>query len=219
MKDRERNGERSRKNERVPVNERSRKNERERIAHLAARIMVEDGVEDFGMAKRKAARQAGVSNTRQLPGNEEVEKALREYQQIYHADEQRDLLRELREIALDAMAELAAFNPYLTGSVLTGSAGKYADINLQVFTDNAKVVEMFLMERRMDYRVSETTLYSGEERLTVPVFTLDDEGVEIEIAVLTPKDVRAPLKTSLEGKAIERARFDAVEKLLEEKDA
>ena len=35
-------------------------------------------------------------------------------------------------------AELERFNPYLTGSVLTGSAGKYADINLQLYTDNVK---------------------------------------------------------------------------------
>lgn len=194
---------------------RSRKNERERIAHLAARIMAEDGIEDFGLAKRKAARQAGVADIHQLPGNDEIEKALREYQQLYHADEQRDRLRELRETALDAMHELAAFNPYLTGSVLTGSAGKYACVNLQLFTDDPKTVEMFLMERHMQYHVSESTLYSGEERISVPVFTLDDNGVEIEIAVLTTMDLRAPLKTSPEGKVIERARFDAVEKLLE----
>jgi len=197
-------------------NERSRSNERERIAQLAARIMVEDGVEDFGLAKRKAARQAGVSNARQLPGNDEIETALRAYQQLYHADEQRDRLRALRETALRAMHELAAFDPRLTGSVLTGSAGKYANINLQVFPDNPKTVEMFLMERRMQYRVSESTLYSGEERRIVPVFTLDDSGVDIEIIALTPMDLRAPLKTSPEGKAIERARFDAVKKLLEE---
>jgi hypothetical protein len=215
VKDRGRNDDRSRSSERSQNNQRSRKNERERIAHLAARIMVEDGVEDFGLAKRKAAHQAGVSNTHQLPGNDEIEKALHEYQQLYRADEQRDRLRELRETALRAMRELAAFNPYLTGSVLTGSAGKYADINLQVFTDNAKAVEIFLMERRMQYRVSESTLYCGDERLNVPVFTVDDDGVEIEIAVLTPMDLRAPLKTSPEGKAIERARLSAVEELLE----
>jgi len=208
VKDRGRNFDRSR------GNERERSDDRTRIAHLAARIMVEDGIEDYGLAKRKAARQAGVSNTRQLPGNDEIEEALRTYQQLYHADEQRHRLRELRETALRAMRELAAFNPYLTGSVLTGSAGKYAGVNLQLFPDNPKTVEMFLLERRMQYRVGESTLYSGDARLSVPVFTLDDDGVEIEVAVLAPMDLRAPLKTSPEGKAIERARLSAVEELL-----
>ena len=38
----------------------------------------------------------------------------------------------------EVMRELERFKPYLTGSVLNGNAGKYADINLQLFTDNAK---------------------------------------------------------------------------------
>jgi len=205
---------RERNHQRAQTNERLRDNDRSRIAHLAARIMVEDGIEDYGLAKRKAARQAGIADTRQLPGNHEVEEALHTYQQIYHADEQRERLRELRVTALRAMREFAAFNPHLTGSVLSGSAGKYADINLQVFTDNAKVVEMFLMDRRIEYRTSEGTLYCGGERLSVPVFTLDYNGVGIEVAVLTPMELRVPLKTSPEGKAIERAKLSAVEALL-----
>ena len=57
-------------------------------------------------------------------------------------------LRELRELALEVMRELAAFNPYLTGSVLRGSAGKYADIQIQLFCDNAKSVEHYLLGQR-----------------------------------------------------------------------
>ena len=209
MKGRGRNHQRAQTNERLRNN-----NERSRIAHLAARIMAEDSIEDYGLAKRKAARQAGIADMRQLPGNDEIEEALRAYRQIYQADEQRERLRELRATALRAMREFAAFNPHLTGSVLSGSAGKYAGINLQVFTDNTKVVEMFLMDRRIEYRVSESTLYCGGERLHVPVFTLDDDGVEIEVAVLTPMELRAPLKTSPEGKAIDRAKLSTVEELL-----
>ena len=45
---------------------------RERIAHLAARIMAEDGVDDFAYAKRKAARQAGARDARAMPDNKEI---------------------------------------------------------------------------------------------------------------------------------------------------
>lgn len=208
MKDRGRNEERARSSQRA------RNYERERIAHLAARIMAEDGIEDYGLAKRKAARQAGIADTRQLPGNDEIEAALRAYQQIYHADEQRERLRELRRRALRAMRELGEFEPYLTGSVLSGAAGKYADINLQLFTDNAKAVEMFLIERRIQYRSGTSTLYAGDERLCTPLFVLEDDGVEVSIVVLTPRELRVPLATSPGGKTIERARTSAVEELL-----
>ena len=60
------------------------------------------------------------------------------------------------------------------------------------------------------------SLYSGDARITVPLFTVDDDGVEIEIAVLSPRDARLPVKTSPAGKAMERAKLAAVEELLAE---
>jgi len=43
-----------------------------RIAHLAARMIAEDGISDYGLAKRKAARQAGAPDSRNLPTNLEI---------------------------------------------------------------------------------------------------------------------------------------------------
>src|SRR5258705_4278039 len=191
-----------------------RNDERTRIAHLAARIMVEDGIENYALDKKKAARQAGVADTRHLPGNDEIDDALKSYQQTFHADDQRDRLQALREKAARAMHELDAFNPHLCGSVLSGSAGKYADINLQLFTDDAKAVEIFLIDRGIAYKPGQTSLYSGDGRITVPLLTMNDEGTDIEIAVLSPRDARLPLKTSPAGKAIERAKRVMVEELL-----
>jgi len=193
-----------------------RNDRRSRIAHFAARLMAEDGIEDFATAKRKAARQAGTPDTRELPTNEEVEAALKTYQLIYHREEHRSRLRELRERAVRAMRELAQFNPYLTGSVLNGNAGKYADINLQLFTDNVKAVELYLIDRRITYKAAQGRLYAGEEMRTVQVYRVSDGGTEIELTVLSPHDLRAPLRTSLEGKRIERAKLPAAEQLLAE---
>ena len=178
--------------------------------------MAEDGIEDYALAKRKAARQAGMPETRELPTNEEIEEAFRTYQQIYHHDEHRNRLRMLRETAVRAMRELARFNPHLTGSVLNGNAGKYADVNLQLFTDNEKAVELYLIDRRIPYRSAQSRLYSGEEMRTVPVYTLNDHGTDIELTVLSMLDLRGPLRTSPEGKNIERAKLQAVEQLLAE---
>lgn len=193
-----------------------RNDRRSRIAYLAARLMAEDGIEDYALAKRKAARQAGMPETRELPTNEEVEEAFRTYQQIYHHDEHRNRLRVLRETAVRAMRELARFNPHLMGSVLNGNAGKYADVNLQLFTDNEKAVELYLIDRRIPYTSAQSRLYSGGEMRTVPVYTLSDHGTDIELTVLSTLDLRGPLRTSREGKNIERAKLQAVEQLLAE---
>src|ERR671937_158656 len=86
---------------------------RARIAAAAARIMAEDGVDDFALAKRKAARQLGAHDTHSLPRNDEIEAELRAYRALYQAEEHPHLIDELRRVALDAMRTLERFSPYL----------------------------------------------------------------------------------------------------------
>jgi hypothetical protein len=69
---------------------------------------------------------------------------------------------ELREIALDAMRTLERFSPYLTGPVLKGIAGPYAEIELQLFPDSIKEVEIFLLDRNIAYTTHEGRRYAGD---------------------------------------------------------
>ncbi|MBI4191347.1 MAG: hypothetical protein HY525_12520 [Betaproteobacteria bacterium] len=186
---------------------------RARIAYLAARLMAEDGIEDYALAKRKAARQAGIPDSRQLPNNDEIDAALQLHRELYQREHPLRL-RELRQLALEVMDELLRFNPYLTGSVLRGSAGKYAGIHLQLFADNAKGVEHYLLDRNIEFRSSETRLYAGDMQLAAPVLSFSRDGVEVQLTLLSPRELRSQLKASAEGKPIERARRDAVKALL-----
>jgi hypothetical protein len=113
------------------------------------------------------------------------------------------------------MRDLEKFNPYLTGSVLSGTAGKYADINLQLYTDNEKGVELYLMQRGGGYRAAQRRLWLAEEVRTVPAFIVEDAGLEIELVVLTLDDLRNPVRATPEGKPIERARAHAVQALID----
>ncbi len=192
----------------MPRDHGNNKQMRERIAHLAARLMAVDGIDDFALAKRKAARQSGAPDTRNLPSNDEVEHALRAYQQLYQADEQRERLRHLRQQARDMMAMLARFDPFLSGAVLSGSAGKYADIDLLLFTDSMKDVEMFLLERRIAYRSGEHRVHIGDEVRGVPSFSVSTEEADFDITVFAPHDLRAQIRSTPEGRPLERVRID-----------
>lgn len=196
--------------------ERDRNDVRSLIAQGAARLMAEDGIDDYATAKRKAARQAGVEDARSLPTNEEIDAALHLHQALYGGEAHLEHLRRLREQALAVMRDLERFNPYLTGPVLKGTAGKYADIDLQLYTDNEKGVELYLMARGTRYRPGQRRLWIGDDARTVSVFTVEDAGVEIELVVLGLDDLRVPVKTAAEGKPVERARLAAVEALLDE---
>ncbi len=193
--------------------ESGRNNPRERIAHLAARLMADDGIEDHALAKRKAARQAGIADGRQMPSNDEIDIALKAYRELYRQEHSSEL-RELRRFALEIMGELEQFNPYLTGSVLSGNAGKYAGIHLHLFIDNAKSVEHYLLDRKFNFRAGATRLYVGDTALDVPMLSFDRAGIDIHLILLTSRELRSQLKSSAEGKPIERAKLAAVLALL-----
>jgi hypothetical protein len=187
---------------------------RARIAAAAARVMAEDGIDDFALAKRKAARQLGAEDTQSLPKNEEIEAELRTYQALYQGEEQRDRIRYLRERALEAMQLLSQFRPYLAGAVLKGTAGRYSDIDLQLFTDDSKGVELFLLNRSISYEISDLRHFAGDQARAVPVFKLDWQGVPVNLAIYGSKDERGTLRATWAGRPIERAGIQAVTLLL-----
>ena len=181
-------------------------NTRERIAAEAARIMAEDGIDDFALAKRKAVRRLGLQGGRlALPGNDEIEAHLQTYRSLYQAEEHPGRIAELQRIALDAMLALEQFRPYLTGPVLKGTAGPYAEIELQLFPENLKEIELHLLERRIPFDTRDVIRYSGDRARAVAVFTLEWEGAPLKLSVFDPRDERLALKTSVAGRVSERA--------------
>ena len=106
---------------------------------------------DYGSAKRKAARQLGAGGGDALPSNDEIETELRSYQSIFQGKEQHDRVLELRTTALEVMKLLVAFHPRLRGAVLDGTATRYAPIELDLFADSSKDVEIFLLSNGISY--------------------------------------------------------------------
>jgi hypothetical protein len=187
---------------------------RARIAAAAARLMAEDGIDNFALAKRKAAKQLGVLESQSLPGNDEIEAELRAYLALYQAEEHPQRVAELREIALDAMRTLERFNPYLTGPVLKGIAGPYAEIELQLFPDSVKDVEIFLLDRNIAYTTYEGKRYAGDRAHAMSVLMLAWRGVPLRLSIFDPRDERLALKTSQAGRVADRAGIAEVGALL-----
>jgi len=163
---------------------------REQLAHQAARILAEDGNVDFAFAKHKAAKQLGAADTQHLPSNEEIEEALHTYRALYEHDSHPNILYQLRQEALDVMRLLADFNPYLTGSVLSGSAGDRSDINIILFSDDTKAVLLFLLKHNIDFGDGEWKTRVGGREENVPSYTLNGEsGTQMHLIVL-PENAR-----------------------------
>ena len=179
---------------------------RAEIVQAAARLIAEDGL-DYGLAKRKALRQLGLPESMPLPGNAEVEDAVRDYQAIYQADEQVERLAFLRAAAVELMHRLTPFSPYLTGSVLEGTAGRHARIDILLFPDNAKEVEILLLDLGLPFHHGNPR----SERVEA-VFVIDDEDMPANLIVLAPREERVAMKTH-DGRTRSRAKVEAVEAL------
>lgn len=189
---------------------------RAEIAAAAARMIAEDGA-DYGSAKRKAAKQV-LGNTKVrgdfMPDNAQIEDEVRIYNELFFADSQPARLLHLRKLALRLMGELERFSPYLTGAVLNGTAGEHSDIHLQLFAESAKDVEIFLLNKNVDFEVSETPHFKGRgEPVETVSFLWQNEGVHL--ALYEADDLRGAGRGTPEGKLV-RANADAVRMLIAE---
>ncbi|HEX8988841.1 MAG TPA: hypothetical protein VF816_12855 [Rhodocyclaceae bacterium] len=187
---------------------------RREIAGLAARMMAEDGISDYGYAKRKATKALGATELDALPTNDEIEAELRAYQAIYQDEEHADRIRALREIAVEVMEFLADFRPYLTGPVLDGTAGRYAGIDIELYADSAKDVEIMLLSRNIPYEIDEKS--RGRADGMEAQLSLDWDGVPVRLSIYPYLAERRQQRSPHTGRSAQRARIEAVTALLQQ---
>lgn len=185
------------------------------IATLAARLVVEDGLE-YGAAKRRAVKQLGLPARTALPGNDELDSEVHDYISIFCGDTQPGELLALRRHALMWMERLTDFRPHLGGAVWRGTATRLSDIHLQLFCDDAKMAEMALINWRVKY---EARTVPGFKGLSVDCLSVHsqcpglNEEVGVHLAIYDFDDLRGALRTDARGLP-RRGTQDAVRRLL-----
>lgn len=184
-----------------------------RIAAEAARIIATEGQTHYGTAKRKAAARLN-SKSRNLPSNQQVEDALREYQLIYGGDHHQALQIELLEAAIDAMQFFSAFKPRLTGTVLEGTADRFSRINLHLFTDNHDEVIHYLMQYSIVFEQQQRRIRWQQNRYRQHDFIqFEKHGQDFELAVFSFRDPVPPCPVT--GKPQRREKQQFVKQLLD----
>ena len=166
------------------------------IAAVAAQLVVQEGLE-YGPAKHRAVRQLGLPPRTPLPGNDEVEDAVREHIDLFCADTQPSELRALRRMALRWMERLDDFRPYLSGAVWHGTATRLSDIYIQLFCDDQKLAEIFLIDRGVAYA---PRTVPGLHGVAVEVLSVHehcqelDEPIGVHLMIYDHDDLRGALQ-------------------------
>ena len=119
---------------------------------LAAEAAAE-GVPDWSEARRRLAEEYEITSSAQLPDDDAIESALREHYAIFDPKGHAERLLELRRAALIVMKEVSDYKPLLIRGVLNGCADKYSDIYIAVECDDAKSLEIDLIDREIEIEV------------------------------------------------------------------
>jgi monofunctional glycosyltransferase len=192
----------------------------EEIANLAARLVVEEGME-YAQAKRKAAQNLKnqIGGRPELPSNEQLEDAVREHIALFNADTQPAELGALREVALLWMQRLADFHPHLSGAAWRGTATRLSAVHLDLYCDDTKAAEIMLINAGEDYDVG--SLDKPGRREPLPVLSLSSrsaalgELVTVHLLLHDYDDLRGALKPDAQGRAW-RGNLIALQRVMQE---
>lgn len=190
------------------------------IAAQAARWVVEEGLE-YGSAKRRAVKAMGLPGRTALPGNDQLEDAVRDYLVVFCGETQPQELVALRRLALVWMERLEEFRPHLGGAVWHGTATRLSDIYLQLFCDDCKSTEIALIDKKVSYLPHSVTGFKGEtvDALSVHAFCAElEEDVGVHLMIYDRDDVRGALLRDGKGRA-PRGDLRAVRRLLDQVQA
>ena len=185
------------------------------IAAAAAALVVEEGLE-YGPAKRRTVKQMGLPARTELPDNEALDDAVREYIALFCAETQPVELAALRALALVWMQRMSAFRPYLAGAVWHGTATRLSDIYVQLFCDDSKSAEIALIEHNVDYEPRTVRGFTGGDVEALSLSSLCkplNETVGVHLMVYDHDDLRGALRPDSRGRS-PRGDIAAVQKLI-----
>lgn len=189
--------------------------ERQLVAQEAARIIVNQGVRDYRLAKQKAVERLGLNARGSLPGNSEIESAVADHLHIFGGDSHKDRLRLMRTAALSAMELLSVFSPRLVGPVLTGTADEHSAINLHLFADNPEIVAVEIGDIGISLKPYERRLKSRRGQIeTFAGFEFSHCNETIQATVFPIDGIRQAPMSPIDGRPMKRVDTNAVQDLL-----
>ncbi len=178
--------------------------------------MVEHGIQDFALAKRKAAERLGVgANAGALPSNVQIQERVVERQRLFEPDGRDERLAKLRSVATDVMVVLEQFRPRLVGAVLDGTATQSSAIELHVFSDSPEVVAAALEAQGFRLHDSQRRYRFGREVIEqIPGFDLMVDDEELQVMVFPERGSSHSPLSPIDGRPMRRASRAAVMALL-----
>lgn len=189
---------------------------RQLVAQETARIIVNQGLRDYRIAKQKAAEKLGMSRYGALPSNEEIEQAVSSHLLLFGRESHNNFLNHARQVAQSIMLSLAPFDPRLAGPVLTGTADANCPIELHLFSDSPERVAAHLTDHGLNHKLFERRMKTRRDQFgAFAGFAFMCDGVATEATVFPRNGIRQAPMCPINGKPMRRADIKAVKSLIE----
>jgi hypothetical protein len=188
---------------------------RRQIAFEAARLIYQRQESEYYRAKLRAAKKIcrGWVKPKDLPSNAEIRDQVQHFARLHEGDRRTENLREMRLEALRMMRLLRPFRPRLIGSTMTGHVRHGSDIDIHLFSDSLEAVEAVLENEGIVFTVERKRVRKhGEERLFTHIHIPD--RFMFELTMYASDLAHFVFKSSVTGKAIERASIPELEQFL-----
>ncbi len=184
------------------------------IAEETARVICEESITDYRLAKRKAAERLRLPPNVPQPDNARVEAAVIQYQRLYGGREYADHLRAMRQVAVKALRLLSGFDPRLVGGAVSGAVSTAHRVQLHAFADKAEQLDIFLQDRGIPYEEDERDYrYPDGSQNTVPIVHFEADTVGVDVAMFPPDELRHPPLSPTSGLIVKRLTLAEAEKL------
>jgi predicted HD phosphohydrolase len=182
----------------------------------SARLMYSRSESEYYRAKLKAAQRLcqGWVKPSELPSNAEIREEILRLANLFEGDSRFDRLRDMRFEALRLMRMMENFRPKIIGSTFTGHVRQGSDIDIHIFSATAEAVEARLDAEGVDYQLERKRVRKhGEERIFTHFHIRD--RFPVELTMYPPDKASYQFKSSITGKAIERATLPEFEQFLQ----
>src|SRR5437868_4968816 len=185
------------------------------IAFEAARLMYQRVESEYYTAKRKAAKRLCRHNYKpeDLPSNAEIRELIQTFARLHEGERRTVHLRAMRLEALKLMRLLRQFKPRLIGSVMTGHVRQGSDIDIHVFSDSATLVTGVLENEGYQFDVERKQVVKHDQARVFTHIHVHDR-FNFELTVYPEDKAHYVFKSSITGKAIERASIRELEELI-----
>ena len=177
------------------------------IANKAAEIIMEEGVDDYQYAKKKAVKYLDANNLDTLPSNDEIDKALLEYGSIFQNEIDLDAICKIKEEALKIMKLFDRFNPFFLSQITEGLVPKYPIININIYTDSMKEIEYVLLNNNLNFEIKDFSISEKKTKKQslrkIPIISIENSFFPIKLKIFEEHDLRISKKNLMNMRGLD----------------